>query len=253
MVGAGPPEAPGARSNTGEMPAVGPRYDDDARTARRCSTRTSGSASMAHPILRIGVMELRRRPGHPARRPRLDRRSPASRITGRPGARRRRARGRRHPRVDRRRGHGHRHGARCRGRRSAGAASTTVGGRRHGRAPRGVRGPADRRRDLPDRGRRGRPRAGGPRRGAPQPAARRRCAGPTAPARRPRRFPVGRRRARSPTDEPAARSPLGRPRRAAASTPTEPPAPVRRFREPAATISRLRCRALAQRHPRSRR
>ena len=111
MVGAGRQKLQ-VSLNTGEEPSIGPRYDDEPGRPGGVRPGPRVVATMAQPILRIGVMELRRRPGT-QRDVRVVDRAARPRDHGRARARRRRARGGRHARVDRRRRH--------RGRRGPGA------------------------------------------------------------------------------------------------------------------------------------
>ena len=62
MVGAGRQKLQ-VSLNTGEEPAIGPRYDDEPGRPGGVRPGPRVVATMAQPILRIGVMELRRRPG----------------------------------------------------------------------------------------------------------------------------------------------------------------------------------------------
>ena len=119
-----PSEAPGLAQHRRGARASVPAYDDEPGRPGGVRPGPRVVAPMAQPILRIGVMELRRRPGT-QRDVRVATALPGLAITGRTGARRCRARGGRHARVDRRAPSpcvGTVRGAL--GRRSAGAAST---------------------------------------------------------------------------------------------------------------------------------
>ncbi len=252
MVGGRAPEAAGLAQHR-RRAGGGPRGPAQAEPEPDAAGRVRPGprvAPVAQSVLRIGITELRRRPGHPARRSACrcrspGWRSPAPECPTTPTSRSTPPwRSSRVPSPS---------AARCRspGRPSAAAASTTSAGPRQVELGRGVRGAAGRRRDLSDR-RRLRSTWSRCVRDAAllnlplAPLCRPDCDGP-----RPRGVPgaggAGTRRRRRAAPGP----PVGGPRRAPPRRLS--PGAVRRVRDSAATLSRLRSRPPAAPTPRPRR